>query len=274
MVAVSANHVGSTSTLTTAGVADAADGTLRVAVASHCAFVQKSRDAEDVLIANFRHRAFDDAPAAFQTSVALERIPRFFTLRPMKHVHLLDLGHQHQRVDERVWILDVAVGGVPRESQTNRVVQSFLQAHWGRQQHMPGSGWERDGLLVSPLGGVAAVSAVTWRVEDGALHPNHHQLPLLRQLWLVANKYVIVHRHWDVIDVELYIPPFWDKCKAHSGPGGSSVLRIGPRNGFHTRSESGLFSFIGVVIQSDEVEAGLYLITPPTRHVLPAHTLS
>lgn len=65
--------------------------------------MQQSRDAEDVVIADVRHRAFDDATAAFQTSVALKRVPRFLTLHPMKHFHLSDPGHQHQlKTEQRV----------------------------------------------------------------------------------------------------------------------------------------------------------------------------
>ena len=36
----------------------------------------------------------------------------------------------------------------------------------------------------------------------------------------------------------------------------------------------GVLCLVGVVIQSDEVEAGLDLITASSKHVLPAHTLS
>lgn len=36
----------------------------------------------------------------------------------------------------------------------------------------------------------------------------------------------------------------------------------------------GVLRLVGVVIQSDEVEAGLDLIAAPSEHVLPAHTLS
>lgn len=36
----------------------------------------------------------------------------------------------------------------------------------------------------------------------------------------------------------------------------------------------GVLCLVGVVIQSDEVEAGLDLIAASPKHVLPAHTLT
>lgn len=52
----------------------------------------------------------------------------------------------------------------------------------GVDNELPGPRWERDGLLVSALDGVAAVTGVDGRVEDGALHSDVHPLPLLWQL--------------------------------------------------------------------------------------------
>lgn len=54
---------------------------------------------------------------------------------------------------------------------------------------LPGSRWERDGLVVSTLDGVAAVTGVVWRVEDGTLHSDVHLLPLLRKLSMYKDKY-------------------------------------------------------------------------------------
>lgn len=63
---------------------------------THGSFVQQGRDAEDVIVTDVRHGAFDDALAALQTPVALERIPRPLTVDPMEHVQLPDPGYQHQ----------------------------------------------------------------------------------------------------------------------------------------------------------------------------------
>lgn len=54
---------------------------------------------------------------------------------------------------------------------------------------LPGSRWKRDGLVVSTLDGVAAVTGVVWRVEDGTLHPDIHLLPLLWKLSIYKEKY-------------------------------------------------------------------------------------
>lgn len=69
---------------------------------THGSFVQQSRDAEDVIVTDVRHGAFDDTLAALQTPVALERIPRPLAVDPMEHVQLPDPGYQHQlyREDE------------------------------------------------------------------------------------------------------------------------------------------------------------------------------
>ena len=63
--------------------------------------MQQGGDAEDVVFADVGHGAFDDALAALQTPVALERIPRSLTFDAMEHVHLLDPGYQHQLYKER-----------------------------------------------------------------------------------------------------------------------------------------------------------------------------
>lgn len=63
---------------------------------THGSFVQQSRDAEDVVLTDVSHGAFDDVLAALQTSVALERIPRSLTVDPVEHVELPDPRHQHQ----------------------------------------------------------------------------------------------------------------------------------------------------------------------------------
>lgn len=52
--------------------------------------MQQSGDAEDVVVTDVGHGAFDDALAALQTSVALERIPRSLAVDPMEHVQLPD----------------------------------------------------------------------------------------------------------------------------------------------------------------------------------------
>lgn len=122
MVTVPPHDVGSAPTLTSAGVAQGAEGTLRVTLAcwekkkksrfnkyatsclvksktrthklikprTHGSFVQQSGDAEDVVVTDVGHGAFDDALAALQTSVALERIPRSLAVDPMEHVQLPD----------------------------------------------------------------------------------------------------------------------------------------------------------------------------------------
>lgn len=63
---------------------------------THGSFVQQSRDAEDVVDADVGHGVFYDALAALQTSVALERIPRFLSIDPMEYVQLPDPRYQHQ----------------------------------------------------------------------------------------------------------------------------------------------------------------------------------
>ncbi|PWA30226.1 hypothetical protein CCH79_00014909 [Gambusia affinis] len=223
VVAVSADHVGPTSTLTAVGIAHGADGTLRVAVASW-----QSRDTEDVVIADVCHRAFDDATAAFQTSVALKCVPRFLTLRPMKHFHLSDPGHQHQLK--------------PEQRRATNV--------------LPGSRWERDELLVSALGGGAAVGGVARRVEDGALDPNGHLLPLLRQLHseLIERYSKVKHDFWSD-NRSLW---FWKLTKTRVVDFWSSV--------WVARAVLSLFGFIRVVIQRDEVESGLDLIAEASEH--------
>lgn len=59
-------------------------------------FVQQSRDAEDVAVADLRQGALDDALAALQAAVALEGVPRPLPLHPMEHLHLAEPGNQHQ----------------------------------------------------------------------------------------------------------------------------------------------------------------------------------
>lgn len=63
---------------------------------THGSFVQQGGHAEDVVVTDVRHGAFDDALAALQAPVALERIPRSLTFNPMEHVQLPDPGDQHQ----------------------------------------------------------------------------------------------------------------------------------------------------------------------------------
>lgn len=63
---------------------------------THGSFVQQGRDTEDVVVTDVGHGALDDALAALQTPVALERIPRSLTVGPMEHVQLPDPGYQHQ----------------------------------------------------------------------------------------------------------------------------------------------------------------------------------
>lgn len=63
---------------------------------THGSFVQQSGDAEDVIVTDVGDGAFDDALAALQTPVALERIPRSLTVVSMEHVQLPDPGYQHQ----------------------------------------------------------------------------------------------------------------------------------------------------------------------------------
>lgn len=53
----------------------------------------------------------------------------------------------------------------------------------------------------------------------------------------------------------------------------TSEGQVNTLKGTH-RSVLGVLGLVGVVIQSDEVEAGLDLITAPPEHVLPAHALS
>lgn len=67
---------------------------------THGSVVQHGGDAEDVVFTDVRHGAFDDAPAALQTSVALEHIPRSLTVDPVEHVQLPDPRHQHQLCGE------------------------------------------------------------------------------------------------------------------------------------------------------------------------------
>lgn len=128
MVAVPAHDVWTTATLTSAGVADAAERALRVALTrfrgrdglmrmiqrykpsflflycyflTHGSFVQQSGDAEDVVVTDVGHGAFNDALAALQTAVTLERVPRSFTFAPVENIHLTDPRNQHQlRGDE------------------------------------------------------------------------------------------------------------------------------------------------------------------------------
>lgn len=154
---------------------------------THGSFVQHSRNAKDVIFTDVGHGAFDDTPAALQTSVPLESIPLCFTLCPMKHFKLLDSRHQHQlekteqihqfdryftlssnktrsltyRVDERVWILDVAVCGVQWQREADGVVQALLKAHRSHQQHMSGRQQTESGLNSLALVHTAAVKS-TW----------------------------------------------------------------------------------------------------------------
>ena len=52
------------------------------------------------------------------------------------------------------------------------------------------------------------------------------------------------------------------------------MLKYGVVHNEHThRAVLGVLRLVGVVIQSDEVEARLHLIAAPAEHVLPAHTL-
>ena len=121
VVTVPPHDVGSAPTLTSTGVTQGAEGTLRVTLAcweksrdlinsphpvslynqkpehrnslklrTHGSFMQQSGDTEDVVVTDVGHGAFDDALAALQTSVALERIPRSLAVDPMEHVQLPD----------------------------------------------------------------------------------------------------------------------------------------------------------------------------------------
>lgn len=58
--------------------------------------MQQGGDAEDVVVADVRHGALDDALTALQTSVALKRVPRCIAVDPVEHVQLPDPGNQHQ----------------------------------------------------------------------------------------------------------------------------------------------------------------------------------
>lgn len=63
---------------------------------THGSFVQQGRDAEDVVVADVRHGALDDALTALQTPVALKRVPCCITVDPVEQVQLPDPGNQHQ----------------------------------------------------------------------------------------------------------------------------------------------------------------------------------
>ncbi len=58
--------------------------------------MQQSRNAEDVVVTDVSHGAFYDALAAFQTSVALERVPCPLAIDPVEHVQLPDPRYQDQ----------------------------------------------------------------------------------------------------------------------------------------------------------------------------------
>ena len=124
-------------------------------------------------------------------------------------------------------------------------------------------------------------------------------------LWFIANKDVVVHGLWDVVDDELQVGSFWYVDETHAGPRRTAIQGIRPLHHRHTlmqetdrrrlhiqeqgterirRTEGtlrrahgsvlGVLGLIGVVIQRDEVEARLDLIAASPKHVLPAHTLT
>lgn len=63
----------------------------------------------------------------------------------------------------------------------------------------------------------------------------------------------------------VYISEIWSKS--------TNKRRYGTFKHTH-RSVLGVLSLVGVVVQSDEVEARLHLVAALSEHVLPAHTLS
>lgn len=62
------------------------------------------------------------------------------------------------------------------------------------------------------------MAGVVWRIKYGALYSDVHLLPLLWQLWLIANKDVVIHGLRDIVDVKLEVSSFWYTYKAHTSP--------------------------------------------------------
>lgn len=124
---------------------------------------------------------------------------------------------------------------------------------------------------------------VVWHGVDTAAvgsdwsRPHHcHQnlLPLVRQLRLIADEDVVLHRVRDVVDRELQEGPLWDVDQADTGPGGTAVLRDGPRDHCDSRSKLSVLCLVSVVVQSDEVESGFNLIAAAAEHVISADALT
>lgn len=130
--------------------------------------------------------------------------------------------------------MDATVGRVLWQAEADGVVLAFLKAHRPHQKHVPeiegqvggqkqaamtvrrrdrrrkevvspGSGRQRDGLVVSALDGVAAVARVGGRVEDWTLHSDVNLLPLVWQLHRQVHCYLL-------LKAELLKPSGKQKC--------------------------------------------------------------
>lgn len=75
---------------------------------------------------------------------------------------------------------------------------------------------------------------------DGSRSHHRHQnlLPLVRKLGFVADQDVVLHGKGDVVHGELQEGTLWDIDQTDTCPGGSAVVRVGPRNHGHSLGQS------------------------------------